>query len=160
MNPAKWQSVSARIVPGHRVASGLNANPHFPGGTLQMQRPFFRALGFDLTAYHAGTLNVSIAPHRYRVVKAPTTFRQVKWHPTEPAEDFSFFDVQLKRVDGPPVGGKIYYPHPDTKPAHFQQPEVLELLLPFVQGLKYGDEVQLRIPAEQMILETATPEIL
>ena len=154
--PLSWQTVAARIVPGHQVASGLNANPRFPGGTLRMQAPFFRALGFDLAAYHGGTMNVSIAPHRYRVIKAPTTFRQVKWHPTEPAEDFSFFDVQLMRADEPTVAGKIYYPHPDTKPEHFQQPDVLELLLPFVEGLKYGDEIQLSIPAEQMILETVT----
>ena len=159
MNPTNWPSVAARIVPGHRVASGLNANPRFPGGTLLMQAPVFRALGFDLAVYHQGTMNVSIAPLRYRVVKAPTTFRQVKWHPTEPAEDFSFFDVQLTLADTPPVAGKIYYPHPDTKPEHFQQPDVLELLLPYVEGLNYGDEVDLRIPAEQMILETPTSEI-
>jgi hypothetical protein len=133
----------------------LNRNPRFPGGTLRMQAPFFLALGFDLEAYHGGTLNVSIAPYRYRVVKAPTTFRNVKWHPTEPAEDFSFFDVQLLRQNSPPIPGKIYYPHPDTKPAHFQKPDVLELLLPFVEGLKYGDEIELSIPAEQMIIEDA-----
>jgi hypothetical protein len=148
-----WQTFTVRIVPGHRVASGLNANPRFPGGTLQMQAPFFRVLGFDLGAYHGGTMNVSIAPRRYRVVKAPTTFRQVKWHPTEPAEDFSFFDVRLLRPDGGSIAGKIYYPHPETKPEHFQQPDVLELLLPFVDGLKYGDEIELSIPAEQMIVE-------
>jgi hypothetical protein len=154
---SNWQTVAARIVPGHRVASGLNGNPHFPGGTLRMQAPFFRALGLDLDAFHGGTMNVSISPCRYRVLKAPITFRQVQWHPTEPAEDFSFFDVQLQRTDGEAVAGKIYYPHPETKPAHFQQPDVLELLLPFVEGLQYGDKIQLRIPAEQMILETATP---
>lgn len=153
MNSTNWQSITARIVRGHRVASGLNADPRFPGGTLCMQAPFFRTLGLDLSAYHPGTMNVSIAPHRYRMVKAPMTFRHVKWHPTERAEDFSFFDVQLIFADAPSVAGKIYYPHPDTKPAHFQQPDVLELLLPFVKGLKYGDEVQLKIPAEQMILE-------
>jgi hypothetical protein len=152
-----WQTISARIVPGHRVASGLNGNPRFPGGTLRMQTPFFLALGFDLGAYHGGTLNVSIAPCRYRVVKAPTTFRNVKWHPTEPPEDFSFFDVHLIRPDGPPIAGKIYYPHPDTKPAHFQQPDVLELLLPFVDGLNYGDVLTLSVPAEQMtFVETKT----
>ncbi len=151
-----WQTITARIVPGHQVASGLNANPRFPGGTLRMQAPFFRALGLDLAAYHGGTMNVSIAPCRYRVVKAPTTFRQVKWHPTEPAEDFSFFDVQLMRAGELPVAGKIYYPHPDTKPEHFQQTDVLELLLPFVAGLKYGDEIQLSIPSEQMVITTPT----
>lgn len=156
MSPSNLQTVIARIVPGHRVASGQNANPCFPGGTLRMQTSFFRALGLDLAAFHTGTMNISIAPCSYRVVKAPTTFRQVKWHPTAPAEDFSFFDVQLMREGGPPVAGKIYYPHPDTKPEHFQQPDVLELLLPFVEGLKYGDEVRLLIPAEQMLIITPT----
>ncbi len=151
------QTVRARIVAGHQVASGLNGNPRFPGGTLRMQTAFFHALGLDLAAYHGGTLNVSIAPCRYRVIRAPITFRQVKWHPTEPAEDFSFFDVQMTPAGGPPVAGKIYYPHPDTKPEHFQQPEVLELLLPFVAGVKYGDEIQLGVPAGQMVFETAIP---
>jgi hypothetical protein len=147
------QTVVARVVAGHRVASGLNGDPRFPGGTLRMQAPFFLALGFDLGTYHGGTLNVSIAPCRYRVVKAPTTFRSVKWHPTDPAEDFSFFDVQVIRPDALPVAGKIYFPHPDTKPTHFQAPTVLELLLPFVAGLKYGDEITLSVPAGQMIFE-------
>ena len=150
------QNVGARIVPGHQVASGLNGNPRFPGGTLRMQAPFFRALGLDLAAFHGGTMNVSIAPWRYRVIQAPLTFRQVKWHPTEPAEDFSFFEVQMTPAGGPPVAGKIYYPHPETKPEHFQQPDVLELLLPFVAGLSYGDEIQLGVPAGQMIFEAAT----
>ena len=77
----------------------------------------------------------------------------MKWHPTDPAEDFSFFDVRLQRANGVTVAGKIYYPHPDTKPAHFQQPDVLELLFPFVEGLSYGDEIKLLIPAEQMMIE-------
>jgi len=42
---------SARIIQGHRVASGLNGNPDFPGGTLRMQMPLFKALGIDLSPY-------------------------------------------------------------------------------------------------------------
>lgn len=148
-----WQTVAARIAPGHQVASGQNGNPRFPGGTLQMQTPHFLALGFDLRMFHRGTLNISLAPRAYRVVKAPLTFRQVKWHPTEPAEDFSFFDVRVLRAHGPPVAGKIYYPHPDTKPEHFQQPDVLELLLPYVEGLRAGLELNLQIPSDQMLIE-------
>ena len=48
MNPSR-QTFPARIVPGHRVASGQNGNPLFPGGTLKMQTPFFQALGLDLS---------------------------------------------------------------------------------------------------------------
>ena len=155
MNSQPDQLVSARVVEGYRVASGLNANPRFPGGTLRMQLPHFLALGLDLRAFYLGTLNVSIAPLNYRVVQARHTFTQVKWHPTEPAEDFSFFDVRLIRPGSAPVAGLIYFPHPETKPEHFQQPDVLDLLLPMVPGLHYGQDLTLAIPAAQMVMEPA-----
>ena len=151
-----WQSITAHVVQGHQVASGQNGNPRFPGGTLHMQEPYFKALGVDLAAYHPGTLNVSIAPCHYRVGNPRHTFKQVRWHPIKPAEDFSFFDVRLIRPAGALVCGLIYYPHPDTKPEHFQQPDVLELLLPFVEGLDYGAELLLEIPSCQMLIESPT----
>ncbi|WP_294227342.1 hypothetical protein [Prosthecobacter sp.] len=80
--------IPAVIVPGHRVASGLNENPKYPGGTVRMQLPHFAALGLDLGAFYPGTLNVSIAPFSYRIGRARHTFRQLKWHPEDPAEDF------------------------------------------------------------------------
>jgi hypothetical protein len=153
MNPSR-QIFPARIVPGHRVASGQNGNPLFPGGTLKMQTPFFQALGLDLSAYHGGTLNVSIAPLRYCVIAPCLTLRAVKWHPTEPAEDFSFFDVTVHPDGAAPVRGWIYHPHPDTKPVHFQKPDVLELLLPWSEGLSYGTKIMLEVPAEQMKIES------
>jgi len=71
---------------------------------------------------------------------------------------FSFFDVEVTVGDGPPVRGYIYYPQPDTKPAHFQNPAVLELLLPFVKGVEYGATLKLRVPANQLAVhEPATP---
>jgi hypothetical protein len=155
----QWQTVPGRVVPGHRVASGLNLDPRFPGGTLRMQAPHFLALGFDLGAFHLGTVNVGISPLCYCVVKARHTFRKVKWHPTEPAEDFSFFDVRLMRPIGPSIAGSIYYPHPDTKPEHFQQPDVLELLLPFVAGFRCGEELSLEIPTAQMVIESSNHSI-
>ncbi len=145
--------IPATIVPGHQVASGLNGNPRFPGGTIRMQAPFFRALGFDLSRFHPATLNVSIAPLSYRIIAPCHTFRAVKWHPIEPPEDFSFFDVTLHPAEGPPVPGFIYHPHPDTKPEHFQKPDVLELLLPWTEGLAYGQVVQLEAPAEQIYFQ-------
>ena len=157
MNPQAHQTINARLVEGHRVASGLNGDARFPGGTLRMQFPHFLALGLDLRSFHLGTLNVSIAPLGYQVVKPRHTFTQVKWHPTEPAEDFSFFDVQVIRSDTPPVSGLIYFPHPDTKPEHFQQPDVIELLLPFVKGLRYGMALSLEVPTAQMVFGPSAP---
>lgn len=147
-----WQTFAATIVPGHQVASGNNRDPRFPGGTIRMQLPHFRERGLDLSAFHAGTINVSIAPLTYQVLGAAKTLRDVRWHPTEPAEDFSFFDAEALTDSGPPVRGFIYYPHPETKPTHFQQPDVLELLLPFVEGLEYGTTLTLRTRESQILI--------
>jgi hypothetical protein len=150
-----WPEFPALVTRGHQVASGRNGDPRFPGGTIAMQSPHFRALGLDLSPFFSGTLNVSLAPLRYRVIRPRLTFRQVRWHPTEPAEDFSFFDVRLRVGDASPwVGGLIYFPHPDTKPAHFQAAGVLELLLPRVEGLGVGTRVTLAVPADQMAIES------
>ena len=150
MFPDPHAMIAATIVQGHRVASGLNGDRRFPGGTMKMQAPHFLARGLDLSTCHPGTLNVSIAPVRYRVVQPRLTFRGVKWHPHEPAEDFSFFDVRITPVGASAVDGLIYFPHPETKPEHFQQPDVLELLLPWTEGLPYGARVMLQVPEEQM----------
>ncbi|MFM2176390.1 MAG: hypothetical protein RL015_488 [Verrucomicrobiota bacterium] len=154
------KGIPATIVQGHRVASGLNGNPMFPGGTLRMQLPFFAALGLDLNSFYPGTLNVSITPLSYRIVKPKLSFRNVKWHPTEPAEDFSFFDVTVHRDKWPAVSGLIYFPHPDTKPTHFQKPDVLELLLPWTKGLSYGNDIMLEVPGEQMSFTRAENEVV
>lgn len=56
----------------------------------------------------------------------------------------------MHRDGAPPVRGFVYFPHPDTKPEHFQKPDVLELLLPWMEGLGYGNNIRLEVPAEQM----------
>jgi hypothetical protein len=145
--------IPAIVVRGHRVASGMNGDVRFPGGTIRMQAPHFLERGLDLSTYHSATLNVSIAPWRYRVMHPRHTFPSVKWHPTEPAEDFSFFDVMVTVHRTDSVEGLIYFPHPATKPEHFQQPDVLELLLPWIDGLDYGMKLALKTPRAQMIFE-------
>lgn len=125
-----------------------------------MQLPFFAALGLDLSAYYPGTLNVSIAPLSYRIGTPRHTFRQLKWHPEDPAEDFSFFDVVVQLEDGTPVAGWIYFPHPDTKPTHLQKADVLELLLPWTEGLDYGTSIMLEVPEEQMSFSRACTKVV
>lgn len=149
---AGWQMFGAKIVPGHQVASGNNRDPRFPGGTIRMQLPHFRALGLDLSPFHPGTINVSIAPRTYQVLNAARTFGNVRWHPTEPPEDFSFFDVEVLSGGRFVAKGYIYYPHPDTKPTHFQRPDVLELILPFISGLEYGALLELRTRTSQILV--------
>ena len=142
------------IVQGHRVASGLNGDAAFPGGTLRMQTPYFKRLGLDLAPYYTGTLNVSIAPRRYKVVRAPWTFPLVKWHPTDPAETFSFFRVWRVLLGGGRVAGLVYYPHPETKPKNFQPDDMLELLFPKMDDVAYGTTLTLDVdPGELEIGE-------
>lgn len=43
-------------------------------------------------------------------------------------------------------------PDPATKAEHFQNPTILELLLPEIDGLKYGDAVIIDVDEEQLEL--------
>ncbi|MBE9079295.1 hypothetical protein IQ241_18675 [Romeria aff. gracilis LEGE 07310] len=49
--------------------------------------------------------------------------------------------------------GLIDYPHPETKINHFQDPSVVELLLPPILGIGYDDSVFLSVSAEDFIIE-------
>lgn len=124
-----------------------------------MQIPHFRERGLDLGGYHPATLNLSIAPFRFEILQPKVTFREVKWHATEPEEDFSFFDCRLRfeeRISGVEpcpriVEGLIYFPHPETKPEHFQEDHVLEVIArSFVPGVEYGNRLVLETDPEQI----------
>tara|TARA_R110002096_G_scaffold353937_2_gene547166 strand:- start:35 stop:505 length:471 start_codon:yes stop_codon:yes gene_type:complete len=146
--PANWRTVDAVVVKGHQVASGQNGDPRFPDGTLRMQVPFFEQHGIDLRHWHLATINLSIAPAVYSIHQPRLTIDSLQWHPTEAAEDFSFFDCLLNGV-----AGLIYFPHPDTKPEHEQPDDVLEILLPVeMNDVKYGARMTLSVDPKQMQL--------
>ncbi|MEO0445224.1 MAG: hypothetical protein AAF191_04015 [Verrucomicrobiota bacterium] len=147
------QHVIGSLVSGHGVASGQGGDPRFPEGTLRLQMLHFAKEGVDLSAYFPGTLNLSIAPHQFRVKKAPVTLRRIRWCEVLPPEDFSFLPCSFRRVakEGAEDGfreGLVYYPHPETKPDHFQPPSVLEILAPWTEGLTPGTEMELRVGSE------------
>jgi len=145
-----WVQIKGIIQQGYGVASGRAGDPRFPGGTIEMQKSAFAARGLNLEQYFPGTINVSIHPHQYAVKQAKYTFRNVQWALERPAEDFSFFDCRVTLSNGSQVEGLVYYPHPETKPEHFQNPEIIEVILPFVEGLQYGDELLLEVDPEQI----------
>ncbi len=151
-----WYSVQGVVVRGHGVASGQAGDVRYPEGTLALQIPHFLERGLDLRPFYRGTLNVSIAPLRYTIVRPKYTFRGVAWSPHIPPEDFSFFDcrVRLPGESGPPHEGLIYYPHPETKPEHFQDPYVLEIMTSFLDEMTDGDVLLLEMDDAQLILES------
>jgi|GEM_PF-1366396 len=137
-------SVVGTVVEGHGVASGRKEDPRFPGGTIAMQIPHFATRGLDLTGWYPGTINVSTGARSVEILRAEFTFREVAWHPVEPAEDFSFVACSVSVDGGHPVEGFLYHPHPETKPEHFQEPGVLEILLnERLDGVRSGVTVRL-----------------
>ena len=148
----QFKRISGTVIEGHGVASGRSGNPRFPGGTIQMQKSAFAARGLNLDAYFPGTINVSIHPHRYTIRQAKHTFKQVQWTDDAPPEDFSFFDCRIV-LESQRLAGLIYYPHPETKPEHFQDPATLELLTPFIEGLAYGMTIELELDPNQIRIE-------
>jgi phage pi2 protein 07 len=46
--------------------------------------------------------------------------------------------------------GWVYYPHPETKLRHFQNPSLLEVIAHEIPEIKYGDEVQVLVNPEEL----------
>lgn len=146
-----WIQVRGVVVRGHGVASGVSGDPRYPRGTLHLQVPRFERQGLDLSAFHRATINVSIHPKKIVPRRPLTTLRGVSWHREVPPEDFSFFTCRLARGEVAPfVNGLVYYPHPETKPEHFQDPSTVEVLAPFLPGIDYGDELVLEFKSGEL----------
>ena len=147
-----WQNVDGILLQGHQVASGLAKDSPYEAGTIQLQMPHFQHLGLDLSGYFPGTLNVSIAPHTFELIQPSHTFPDLKWHPDFDAETFSFCPCQIM-VGDRLYDGLIYYPHPETKINHFQDPSTLELLAPRIPSLNYGDRLTLRVSPDKVAIK-------
>lgn len=139
-------TVQGRVARGHRVASGEAPDSIYPAGTIRLQLPFFLERGIDLRGYHPATINLDIAPLRFRLLRADMRVEQLAWTDRVPPESFSFCRCGIGHARGE-VQGLIYYPHPETKVVHFQSPSIIELLAPYMAGLTYGACLTLRVPA-------------
>lgn len=134
------------VMPGHGIASGRAANSPYPQGSVAMQMPFFKALGLDLSAYHVGTVNISIAPLQWTLVQADYCFEKLAWTHLHPPETFSFVRCTLVH-HGRAYSSWVYKPHPETKAAHFQSDSIIEVIAPRIDTLGYGDSVVLQADA-------------
>lgn len=145
----KWLSIPGIVARGHQVAS--QPSEHYPRGTIAMQAPFFKERGLDLDAYYPGTLNIVIAPQIFKLVQPEFTFRNVFWTRHHPPEDFSFSRCRINYRHAQ-YDGWIYYPHPETKQRHFQNPSLVEVIAPLIPDLAYGDAVELVISADEVAI--------
>jgi len=71
-----------------------------------------------------------------------------------PPETFSFSKCALtfKDVRYP---GWVYYPHPETKIRHYQQPSLIEVLTRFIPDIHYGDEIEFELNPREIQIDFA-----
>jgi hypothetical protein len=133
---ALWHRLTGILMQGHQVASRPSAA--YPYSSLEKQKPYFKARGLDLSPYFNGTLNISIAPLKFEMAKPELTFPLVEWTDLHPPETFSFSRCKVK-FEGNSYEGWVYYPHPETKTTHFQNPSLVEVITHKIEGIKYGN---------------------
>ncbi|GAP95770.1 hypothetical protein [Leptolyngbya sp. NIES-2104] len=144
-----FEQIDGIVQAGYRVASGRTESSPYPQGTIEMQIPFFKALGLDLSKFFPGTLNINISPNRFELISPQYTFRNVYWAEGFPPEDFSFTPCQII-YQHQNFDSLVYYPHPETKIGHFQNASIVEVIAPLIPDLKYGDHVTLRINTDEI----------
>jgi hypothetical protein len=144
-----WIQIHGRVIQGYRVASGPSAD--YPYGALDRQRPIFAVRGLDLSGCFNGTLNIDIRPYTFAMTKPEFTFHHVRWTDLHPPEHFSFSrcKVIFKKLE---YDGWVYYPHPETKLRHFQNPSLLEVIAVPIPEIKYGDEVDLLVNSNEILI--------
>ena len=153
MTKSNLVTLTGIVKPGYQVASGQAVDSPYERGTLEMQRPYFCDLGLDLSGFYLGTINISIAPHTFELIAPKHTFPHVKWHRDYPAETFSFATaIVIHRANS--YNGWVYYPHPETKIGHFQDDSIIEIIVPKIVDLSYGDRLTLKLnPQEIRVIE-------
>ncbi len=136
--------VEGIVVAGHGVASGESPHSPYPKGAIAMQKPYFKAGGLDLDGYFEGTLNISISPHQFKIIKPRFYFPKLRWTDLHPPETFSFAACQIT-FQNKTYGSWIYYPHPETKEVHFQDASTVEAIAPPIPNINYGDSIELKV---------------
>ena len=146
----QWTLIHGILAEGYRVASGPSKD--YPYGALDRQRPLFKARGLDLSNYFNGTLNIDIHPHTFQLIKPEFTFHNVEWTDLHPPEHFSFSRCKVIYQDVE-YEGWVYYPHPETKLRHFQNPSLLEVIARPIPNIKYGDELDVMVSPQEVAVK-------
>jgi hypothetical protein len=144
-----FKIIPGTLMRGHQVAS--RPSKDYPYSSLEKQKPYFRSLGLDLYEFFNGTLNISIAPLTFEMTAPEFTFPLVEWTDLHPPETFSFSrcKVVFKDVE---YSGWVYYPHPETKKNHFQNPSLVEVITYEIPGIQYGDVLDVEVNSSEITI--------
>ncbi len=150
-SPPAWIRLKGRLLQGHRVAS--QPSREYPYSSFEKQKPYFKELGLDLSTYFNGTLNISIAPLEFEMTQPEFTFELVEWTNLHPPETFSFSRCKVWFEDRA-YEGWVYYPHPETKKTHFQNPSLIEAITYEIPLIQYGDALDVGINTEEITIKS------
>ena len=142
-------TITGILMQGHQVAS--RPSVAYPYSSLEKQKPYFKDRGLDLSPYFNGTLNISIVPLEFEMTKPEFTFPLVEWTDLHPPETFSFSRCKVK-FEGKEYPGWVYYPHPETKKTHFQNPSLIEVITYEIANIKYGDAIEIEVDPREIII--------
>ena len=149
-------TISGIVKPGYQVASGSSLHSPYPKGTIEMQMPFFKKRGLDLSSFFYGTLNVFIFPKNqkikgFKIIKPDFYFPLLEWIPQKKIESFSFVSGNIKYQDVL-YPCYLYFPHPKTKETHFQEPKIMEILAPKINKISYHQNIELQFAGDKILL--------
>jgi hypothetical protein len=141
------KTVPGKIVRGHGVVSGQSKTSPYKGGSLRMQLPFFEKLKIPLAEFYLGSINVDLSPHSIKLVGWDYEARQISWTDLIPPEDFLFSHCKINHHNTL-INGMVYYPSPETKVENFHNTNIVEILAPRIDSLKYGDKIELLLNSD------------
>lgn len=151
----KIAMIKGVVTKGDRIASGKSNDNPYPKGSIELQAPIFNKRGLNISNLYKGTVNVDISPLEFNILSSDYTFPQVRWVDNYPPETFSFVECAVQYA-GRRYDGYIYYPHPETKIGHFKSNATVEIVLPYIDGLTYGDNVDIELDLQK--IEIRCPE--
>jgi len=141
--------ISGIVIRGHRIASGLNDLPKTEpiNDTIRKQKPFFKMAGIPgIADVFNGTINVDISPLVFTILR-PNYEAECEWERGF-NERFWFVETSLTH-NTQDYRGYVYYPCPGPLKKHVTN-NVLEVLAPPIEGLKYGDAIRLGYDSERL----------
>lgn len=154
--------VSGIVCHDNGVVSGQNTESEYGSeGTLSRQKPFFEKLSqkagrpLDLSNVYNGSINLSIDPFNFEILKPDWYFHQLHWYNYKSTNDpkienFSFVEIQILCPNSQNVTGYIYYPDPKTKRSIFHGNMKFEIIAPFIDGLSQGAELTFSVDGDKV----------
>ena len=140
-----FKSIDCVVVQGKRIASGLNNLPPSEkiNDTIRKQKPYFARSVPGIENVLNGTINLSIAPHKFELVG----YDHEITCPWEEGIEETFWLIRayLEHA-GNRNEGWIYYPCPGPLKKHNNG--VFEFLAPPIEGLTYSERVVLNYPKD------------